>query len=154
MTQEQNNIHSHSCSCCTSEKCNTINRREFIAGMSLAAGGLAMASMKTLANSGGDSEYNPTPPLPLKVQPVLTCQLYQRKKQRSWRKWGGLHTKQDIADEKQRIARELKKISSEAGFVNSLNSRINNSSLGSFSKLIKPYHSLSPSSLICKAILN
>jgi hypothetical protein len=95
-----------------------ITRRQFIAGASAgtAAGTLAITSWLHAANSSYTQDLKPAPALPLKVQPVLACGLYQRKKQTSWRNWGGFHAQKDIENEKQRIAAELKKISSRAEF--------------------------------------
>ncbi len=46
----------------------------------------------------------------LRVQPVLIYQLYKRRPQTSWRPWGGLFTETEVAEEKQRIQRELEGI--------------------------------------------
>ena len=92
---------SHPCGCCMS-KSGDLDRREFMAGA--AAGGLAMAALGSLAAPGaGLAELKPAPPVPLKVQPVLACRLFKRRKQTSWRSWGGIHTREDIAAEQQRI---------------------------------------------------
>jgi hypothetical protein len=100
-----------------SKECSAMTRREFMAGVGVAAGGLAMTSLGAAAlGAAGEADHQPTPPVPLKVQPVLTCKLHRRRKQTSWRPWGGFHTEKDIAEEKQRIARELEKISSQAEF--------------------------------------
>lgn len=113
-TYSQRNL----CGCCMSKTCNGITRREFMAGVgaSVAAGGLAMASLEAVSSRAGETEYKPTPPLPLKVQPVLACRLFKRREQISWRPWGGFHTQKDIAKEKQRINKELKKLSSVCEF--------------------------------------
>ena len=109
--------HRHPHNCCMSKACEGMTRREFMSGVSIAAGGLAMSSLGW-ASLGFSDEMNlkPAPPVPLKVQPVLTCTLPKRKKKTSWRAWGGFHTQKDITDEKQRIGRELKKILSESEF--------------------------------------
>jgi len=86
-------------------------------GMGAAAGGLALGSM-----AWGDVDfseavnYKPTAPQPLKIQPVLTVGLSQRREQTSWRSWGGFHTEDDIAQEKERIGRELNQIVRESEF--------------------------------------
>jgi len=94
-----------------------MTRREFMAGAGVAAGGLAMSSLGAAGFSfAGEADYKPTAPVPLKVQPVLACTLFRRRNQISWRPWGGFHTQKDIAAEKQRINRELEKLSSESDF--------------------------------------
>jgi hypothetical protein len=53
---------------------------------------------------------------PLKVQPVLVYDIRKRREQTSWRSWGGIMTEQDVAQEKERIGRELKALASSADF--------------------------------------
>ena len=43
----------------------------------------------------------------LRVQPVLTYSIPQRREATSWREWGGLQTEADATAEKQRIRGEL-----------------------------------------------
>lgn len=105
------------CGCCMSKTPGTVNRREFMTGMSVAAGGLALGSIPASAlDFSSVTEYAPIPPRPLKVRPVLASTLYRRREQTSWRPWGGLHTQQDISDEQQRIGRELRELSSRSEF--------------------------------------
>jgi len=52
----------------------------------------------------------------LKVKPVLTYGVYQRREARSWRPWGGLQPEEDAREETQRIERELKDLSSTVSF--------------------------------------
>ncbi|MHC4638400.1 MAG: sugar isomerase [Planctomycetota bacterium] len=101
-----------------SKTCNGIRRRDFLAGIgiSVAAGGLAMAPLGAISSRAAEMDYQPVPPVPLRVQPVLAVGLPKRKKQTSWRPWGGFHTEKDIAEEKQRIAAELKKLTSKSEF--------------------------------------
>jgi hypothetical protein len=53
---------------------------------------------------------------PLRVQPVLVYQLYKRRKQTSWRPWGGLMEERDVAAEKERIGKELDQMRASADF--------------------------------------
>jgi len=99
--------HSHICGCCMSKASSEINRREFMAGAGAVAGTLTMASLLAKTSFAADADYKPARPLTLKVQPVLTAQVYKPKKQTSWRPWGGLHCKEDIAKEENRIKKEL-----------------------------------------------
>jgi len=117
MTVKHKNLHVNLCSCCMSKACRGITRREFMAGMGAAAGGLAITSLGAATLSyAGEADRQPAPPCPLKVQPVLAYELFKRRQQISWRSWGGFHTQKDIADEKQRIGRELAKLSSKTEF--------------------------------------
>jgi len=52
--------------------------------------------------------------LPLKVQPVLAWQLYQRRPATSWRPWGGLFTEREVEQEVERITTELCDMTHEA----------------------------------------
>lgn len=54
--------------------------------------------------------------LPLKVQPVLVCNVPKRREAGSWRSWGGLLTEADVAEEKQRIGRELAALGKQSEF--------------------------------------
>ncbi|MFC1782902.1 twin-arginine translocation signal domain-containing protein [Planctomycetota bacterium] len=94
-----------------------LSRREFMAGVSAAAGGLALGSLALAdMNFSQPAGFTPPPPLPLKIQPVLTCGLFERREQTSWRPWGGFHTQQDIDRETQRINRELNQLTADSEF--------------------------------------
>ncbi|MHC4479281.1 MAG: sugar isomerase [Planctomycetota bacterium] len=117
MTANDKHSHRHQCGCCMSKACNGLTRRQFIAGMGGTAGILAIGSLAAASTVNlGQTDYHPPAPAPLKVQPVLTCRLFDRRHQKSWRPWGGFHTEKDIAEEQQRIRNELDKISSESEF--------------------------------------
>lgn len=116
---KKNSIHSHGHqhNCCMSKASEEMTRREFMGGVSIAAGGLALSSLgRTSLGFSEKMNLKPAPPLPLRVQPVLTYAIPKRKEKTSWRAWGGFHTQQDIADEKQRVGHELKKIQAESEF--------------------------------------
>ena len=85
--------------------------------MTMAAGGLAFSSLGDIThNFAFEEDYTPFAPLPLRVQPVLTCTIPQRREKTSWRDWGGFHTQQDITDEEQRIGKELEGMSKDSEF--------------------------------------
>jgi len=46
----------------------------------------------------------------LKVKPFLTYQIPERKKERSWRAWGGVQTKDNLNEEINRINKEIKEL--------------------------------------------
>ena len=52
----------------------------------------------------------------LVVQPLLRHELESWKPQQSWRNWGGVHTKETVAEEVQRISRELQQLAADAEF--------------------------------------
>jgi len=52
----------------------------------------------------------------LVIKPVLIYAIYERKKATSWRSWGGIQTKSDVAKEIQRISAELKELETRAEF--------------------------------------
>jgi hypothetical protein len=83
----------------------------------IAAGGLALTSLADAALSyAGQIQHRTGQAMPLKVQPVLACELFRRRNQTSWRPWGGFHTQQDIDNEKLRIGRELENLASQDEF--------------------------------------
>jgi len=87
-----------------------ISRRELFAAAAVSAAAVKLPAM----------QLNPNRQQPirkaLKVQPVLIYGLYKKREQTSWRPWGGLHNEQDVAQEKERIGRELKAMSAQAEF--------------------------------------
>jgi hypothetical protein len=52
----------------------------------------------------------------LVVLPVLMYSIAQRQPARSWRSWGGVQTEEAVKKEVERIGKELKELSSSAGF--------------------------------------
>lgn len=69
----------------------------------LAAGAALLTPLRA---AGAPARQTPVV-LPLKVQPVLTYEIPQKREGTSYRNWGGVQTEADIAAEKERIAREL-----------------------------------------------
>ena len=101
------------CRCCSSPSFwddeQGMTRRAFLEAGAAMAGGVAVAGL-----AAAQERPNRQPQvikLPLKVQPVLVYQLAKRREAASWRSWGGLMTEQDVAQEKERIARELQAMS-------------------------------------------
>jgi len=92
-----------------------LDRRNFLinAGV-LTIGGLALTSL----DAGGAAA--PAPPRPprwrkaLRVQPVLTYDVPQRREATSWRNWGGVQTEEQAKAEQERIARELRQMAAAA----------------------------------------
>jgi len=85
--------------------------------MGLAAGSFALSSLAQASMAiTAEANFKPAKALRLRVQPVLTVGLPQRRNQTSWRGWGGFHKQEDIENEKQRIKKELDKLASECEF--------------------------------------
>jgi hypothetical protein len=83
-----------------------VTRRQMLAG----------AAALPLVQGAGGTAMKPGERLTLRVQPVLVYQLPKRRPQTSWRNWGGLQTSQDVAEEKERIGRELKTIAGQTAY--------------------------------------
>ena len=110
-------LHSCHCGCCTATA-GSLNRRDFLFRVGTATGGLAFSAFGAFA---GDPSLalpvrSPLPKQPLKVQPVLTYGIPQRREATSWRPWGGVQTQQDVAAEIARINAELSKLKAKADF--------------------------------------
>ena len=97
---------------------NPVTRRDFLkgAGMtaigSVAAGGLAWP----LLAGGTGTVDEPFRLSPLKVKPILTYEIPQRRPQTSWRSWGGIATEADARGEVARIREELAALAKKADF--------------------------------------
>ena len=125
MLPHHSNHHCH-CHCCAGAHVAspapspaTLPRRDFLfrVGALTAVGGLALSSLDAIAagkNTGPDRA--PLPKKPLRVQPVLTYHLPQRRQATSWRDWGGLQTEADVVREKANISQELARLSAAADF--------------------------------------
>ncbi|HBY61189.1 MAG TPA: sugar isomerase [Solibacterales bacterium] len=53
---------------------------------------------------------------PLRVRPVLTYEIPKKRDGTSYRQWGAIQTAQDVAEERERIGRELSALQQQAGF--------------------------------------
>jgi len=53
---------------------------------------------------------------PLRVKPILSYDLPERRPQTSWRSWGGIQTRAEVEQEMGRISREIEKLRSAADF--------------------------------------
>jgi hypothetical protein len=125
------NTHHHYCSCCTCPNQPappaqaapaidpfSVNRRDFIAGVSaLTVGGFMLASVKASAAAADYApQRRPITRQPLKVQPVLTYDIPQRREATSWRNWGGIQREEDAVAEKNWITKELAKLKEQSDF--------------------------------------
>ncbi len=111
------------CACCHSKGLQAgalppMDRRIFLQG----TGALASAGLATGSAAGARSEVAETKApnalfrQTLKVQPVLSYRIPQRREATSWREWGGIQSEEAAAAEKERIARDLAQVASQADF--------------------------------------
>ena len=95
-----------------------ISRRGLLGGIGGAAavGGLAMiAASRAQAAETGQSTGSGLPAgVSLKVKPALMYSFPQRREKTSWRPYGGILTKEDLAAEVKRVEQDLARISSTA----------------------------------------
>ena len=120
-----NPVH-HSCHChchCSGSAASPVRaetdvtRRRFIYAVgALTAGAWALPRVAVGAGEGQILQRTPPVRTALKVQPVLTYSLPQRREATSWREWGGVHTEAAAAAEAERIAGELGELSRKADF--------------------------------------
>ena len=89
--------------------------------MAISSATVIGTSLAAMGASTQKVEWDPDKPIintskTLRVQPVLMCQLYKKREQTSWRPWGAFHNQQDIAEEKNRITKELLTMKKQANF--------------------------------------
>jgi len=93
-----------------------VSRRGFLE----AAGGAALLGLSYSLVKAAEAEAAagaPAPPrAPLVVKPILTYETPTRRKQTSWRSWGGIETQAQATEEVARIQGELDKLRASADF--------------------------------------
>jgi hypothetical protein len=93
-------------------------RRTFLKGMgatALAGMALGKLSWPLPAGAGAESAIGLIR-RPLRVKPILSYDLPERRPQTSWRSWGGIQTRADVEQESRRILGELDQLRSAADF--------------------------------------
>jgi len=94
-----------------------LNRRKFLGVSAAGLGGMALALGH--GDSKGEEMFSKgmiDTGRKLKVRPVLTYEIAERKEATSWRTWGGVQTRADLEREKRRIRKELGNLARDAGF--------------------------------------
>ena len=101
------------CCDCRRPASGGVSRRGFFE----VAGGAAVLGLTWSLVRAAEGEMAPAPPRKtLVVKPILTYSTPSRRKQTSWRSWGGIETQQQAAEEVARIQGELEKIRAAADF--------------------------------------
>jgi len=100
--------------CCDCRRpASGVSRRGFFE----VAGGAAMLGLTWSLVRAAEAEMAPAPPRQtLVVKPILAYETPSRRKQTSWRSWGGIETQQQAAEEVARIQGELEKVRAAADF--------------------------------------
>jgi hypothetical protein len=82
-----------------------VSRRGF---MGMVGGAAALTGLSWSLLRAAEPGVAPAPTRqPLRVKPFFVYTTYRRRKQRSWRSWGGIQTQDDVAGEQARINGEL-----------------------------------------------
>jgi hypothetical protein len=93
-------------------------RRVFLKGMgATAVAGMSLGNLSWPLPAG--TEVEPDVGLvrrPLKVKPILSYEIPERRPQTSWRSWGGIQTGADVEQESGRIRGEIDKLRSVSDF--------------------------------------
>jgi hypothetical protein len=112
---EQSSMPRRSC-CCPAPRRN-LSRRGFLELTGMAAGGATLGGLVWPLNAAAEAEFlTPPPRAPIVVKPIFTYSIYQRQAATSWRSWGGVQTKEAVAEELPRINAELEKLQTLADF--------------------------------------
>lgn len=101
--------------------CHEMNRRQFIGLTAAGVAGAGLVASDAEAQSFQGEQWDPQIPFkrwgkPLRVQPVLLYNTHKPRAQTSWRPWGGLHSQDDVAEEMNRIGKELSDVKKRADF--------------------------------------
>ena len=109
------------CDCCGSMHSRSevgLSRRQFLQGVGVTAGALAVAGVASWAGAGEVAAVEQ--PFPrgaaLRVKPILVYDVPTRKEQDSWRSYGAIQTPAAARDEAARIEKELEQLKAKAEF--------------------------------------
>lgn len=107
---------SHVGAACRGCGSSAVSRRGFFSAAGLAAASPSGLPAGSVFSSARDPNRQQPIKNPLKVQPVLMYSIPKRREMTSWRTWGGLMNEKDAAEEKDRIAGELRRMQGAANF--------------------------------------
>ena len=109
------------CDCCGSTHSGSevgLSRRQFLQGVGVTAGALAVAGVASWASAGEVAAVEQ--PFPrgaaLRVKPILVYDVPTRREQDSWRSYGAIQTPAAARDEAARIEKELEQLKEKAEF--------------------------------------
>jgi len=109
------------CDCCGSMHSGSevgLSRRQFLQGVGVTAGALAVAGVASWAGAGEVAAVEQ--PFPrgaaLRVKPILVYDVPTRREQDSWRSYGAIQTPSAARDEAARIEKELEQLKERAEF--------------------------------------
>jgi hypothetical protein len=101
------------CGCCSAG----LSRRDFLAAGIVTAGSVALPVLASAVSSRAKESQRQQPiRLPLRVQPVFNCEIYERKPATSWRVTGAIQNEQELREEEKRIRRDLAAMAESANF--------------------------------------
>ncbi|MHC4243034.1 MAG: twin-arginine translocation signal domain-containing protein, partial [Planctomycetota bacterium] len=105
------------CPCGGQDSSNGVSRRDFLQGVgSVALASAAITGLSWSAVSAAEKDDGGPKRRALKVKSILVYSTPRRRKQTSWRSWGGIQTEQDANKEISRIQNELRDIRAKADF--------------------------------------
>ncbi len=119
---EQSDASLDGCGCCCGRSggpgvSGAWSRRTFLAAAGTVAAGAALPALSARSASRPDSRARQQPiRLPLKVQPVFNCAIYERKPATSWRVTGAIQNEQELREEEARIRSDLTQMAGGADF--------------------------------------
>ncbi|MCU0913506.1 MAG: sugar isomerase [Planctomycetes bacterium] len=111
-----------SCGCCCGHAADFVEdegltRRTFLAAAGTATVGAALPVLGAAAVSGPGTRARQQPiRVPLRVQPVFQCEIYERKPATSWRVTGAIQDERELQAEETRIRRDLADMTAAANF--------------------------------------
>jgi hypothetical protein len=92
-------------------------RRTFLAVASTAAAGAALPALQAApASRPSSTAHQPPIRVPLTVQPVFNCEIYERKPATSWRVTGAIQDERELREEETRIRSDLAGMVASADF--------------------------------------
>ena len=94
-----------------------LSRRAFLAAAGTAAAGAALPGLQAAPSSKPNSNARQQPiHVPLRVQPVFNCEIYERKPAASWRVTGAIQDERELQEEEARIRHDLAEMTASANF--------------------------------------
>jgi hypothetical protein len=94
-----------------------ISRRTFLAAAGTTAAGVSLPALQAASSSTPDSKtHRPPIRVPLRVQPVFNCEIYERKPGTSWRVTGAIQDERELREEEVRISHDLATRATSANF--------------------------------------